>query len=356
MAKKFKPQKQLNFTKKQFYWILKNIFRFCLLLACSFLLQIIPAKANKARWVVVEKSARRVYLYEGEREVAVFPCSLGLDPLSPKRARGDFATPEGLYQVREKHPSRRYHLFVGLNYPNLKDIFLARWEGRISEDAFRKYLAAWSQGRSLPGPLGGGVGLHGGGLFRRQGSQLYRDWTHGCIALKNQDIEKLYRFVSPGTPVLIYDRRKPLIQTLLELAPGRFQETLRKVQLWLPLGQGFGADLLALARKDGLRSLEIVGLSQRRVVFFLKDTNGNGELDPLDCFLGDFPGGYPALEQLVLDALPRQVLHLIEETGTFGVMEEDGAHLSGAGDAGPGGGVASCWPAYRLRAHHGLLP
>ncbi|QJA06178.1 L,D-transpeptidase [Thermosulfurimonas marina] len=311
---------------------------------------------SRSRWVVVEKASRRVFLYEDGRRIAAFPCSLGLDPLSPKRARGDFATPEGLYRVREKHPSRRYFLFVGLDYPNLKDILLARWEGRISEREFREYLSAWEAGRPLSGPLGDGLGLHGGGLFRQKEGQRIRDWTHGCVALKNSDMERLYRFVSPGTPVLIYDRRKPLAQTLLELAPGKIRGPLREVRLRLALAPGLEADLLASSRRDGLLRLEVVGFSEGKVVFFLKDTNGNGHLEPLDRLWGRFPGGYPSLRGLILDTLPREVLHLVREGQTFGVMEEDGGPFSGIRNAGPGGGPAAGRPPHWLCAHHGLFP
>ena len=294
------------------------------------------------RYVVVEKAGHRVKLYENGRVVAMFPCSLGLDAVSPKRARGDFATPEGLYFVRGKHPSKRYYLFVELDYPNLKDILRARWEGRLSEKAFSEYLRAWTEGKTIPGSLGYAIGLHGGGLRRQIQGKTLRDWTHGCIALRNQDMARLYTFVKQGTPVLIYNRKRPLVETLAEIVPLAFSEESWEGRLRLRFPEmDLELELLISGSKNGLRSLQIVGWSLRaeRILFYVRDLNGNGQLDPLDTLYSNvkaFPGGYSGLQAFILDELPRRVLNLIQENRK-GWVFTDGTHPERTPDAGQGG-------------------
>ncbi len=337
--------------KKQGYWLLIGIISFLITIMSDIFL-FSPSKVlgeDLERYVVVEKSTRRVSLYRGGRLVAVFPCSLGLDAESPKREKGDMATPEGLYRVYAKHPSRNYYLFIELDYPNLKDIFRARWEGRISEKEFKAYLEARWRGKIRAGSLGYAVGLHGGGLFRGGGSRSLRDWTHGCIALRNKDIRKVYSFVRIGTPVLIYDRRRPLVETLEEIVPLRFRprELEGRVSFSFP-GIGLGVEIFFSEKKNGLRRLEMVGrsLSTGKMLFYIRDLNGNGRLDPLDSMFSRveaWPGGYAALQTLVIDDLPRQVLNLLKENSGEWSLVEDGDHHryplhegSGRGASGPG--------------------
>ncbi len=279
--------------------------------------------SGENRWLVVEKSSRRLYLFEAGRLLETMPCSFGLNPLPPKREKGDLATPEGIYQVRAKRPSRKYYLFVELDYPNLKDVRRAYWEGRLSEEEYEKYLAAWATGKVLNGPLGNGIGIHGGGLYRQGEGRQVRDWTHGCIALSNEDMLRVYRFVRPGTPVLIYNRKRSFFDILQELVVPELEDRegwQGRLRLFLPR-YGLELEILLSGQKNGSRRLELVGLSigAGEPLFFIRDLNGNGALEPLDRFysrLEGLPGGYRALQEIVLDELPREVLSL-KGDGTY---------------------------------------
>ena len=357
--------KYLNIVKSEIGAIYSIIYSFNLffimIIVLFFCFNVVCFGNDYGRYVVVEKSRREVRLYEDGRMVGVFPCSLGLGAESPKRSRGDFATPEGLYFVREKHPSRKYYLFVELDYPALKDILRAHWEGRLSDPLFSQYLRAWSDGRIIRGPLGYAVGLHGGGLVRKEGNKILRDWTHGCIALRNADMQRLYRFVRKGTPVLIYNRRRPLVETLAEVVPLVFSPEGWQGRLSLSFPEmNLSLDILVTGRRDGLRTLEIAGtnLSDGRPLFYVRDLNGNGRLDPLDTLYSDlqgFPGGYPALQRFILDELPRKVLNLVQENRR-GWRMVNGGHPARKGDAEPVRGTSPGRKTAGVRAHHGILP
>ena len=284
------------------------------------------------KWIVIEKASKTLTLYQQGKEIASFPCSFGLNPLIPKSKKGDLATPEGLYKVRYKRPSRKYYLFVGLDYPNLKDIRKAFWEGRLTEEEYQQYLEAYKAGRSLDGPLGNGIGIHGGGLYRKGKSRLVRNWTHGCIALADRDMESVYRFVEPGTPVLIYNRNRSFFEIMSELVvPDFLKEDGWQARLNLSLSE-YQLDLKILlsAKRNGARAIEVVGIEpfSGRLLFYVRDLNGNGALEPLDRFysrLGGFPGGYPFLQRLVLDEVPKEVLNLIQKED-FRMALKGGAH------------------------------
>lgn len=126
---------------------------------------------------------------------------------SGKNRQGDGRTPEGVYRIVEVRPSGRFHLFMLLDYPNDQDIYRAYRERRISEKEFDSLQDA----RELQGfspsssPLGGQIGIHGlggeGGI--KEVIHESFNWTSGCIAMRDKEIERLSRLVSPGTVVRI---------------------------------------------------------------------------------------------------------------------------------------------------------
>ncbi|MFC0683927.1 L,D-transpeptidase family protein [Novosphingobium clariflavum] len=129
----------------------------------------------------VDKSERRMELWSGGRVVSVIEhIQLGDQPLGPKRFEGDERTPEGRYQIDWGNPDSAYHLSLHISYPNTAD---------------REYAAG--QGRSP----GGMIMIHGqpNGSDRRPAG----DWTDGCIAVSNAQIEMLWQSVGDGTPIEI---------------------------------------------------------------------------------------------------------------------------------------------------------
>ncbi len=149
------------------------------------------------RKMVVYKRARKLQLYSGELLLAEFPVALSPNPVGTKHREGDRKVPEGDYYICEKHRSRRFHLFMGLSYPSIPDADRGLRQGLITPAQAQTIRSAIQSGQCPPWntPLGGAIGLHGGGTGR--------DWTLGCIALSDHDIEVLYLLMSVGDPVRI---------------------------------------------------------------------------------------------------------------------------------------------------------
>ncbi len=149
------------------------------------------------RRVVVHKRARKLQLFSGRYLLAEFPVALSTRPEGAKQREGDRKVPEGRYFVCEKHLSRRFHLFIGLSYPSVHDAERGVQQGLIDQAQAKAIRAAVQSGQCPPWntPLGGALGLHGGGTWR--------DWTVGCIALNNRDIETLYVLLQVGDPVQV---------------------------------------------------------------------------------------------------------------------------------------------------------
>jgi murein L,D-transpeptidase YafK len=151
----------------------------------------------------VHKTRHEMRLQEGDRVLRTFQIALGKQPTAGKVIRGDGRTPEGRYYVCEKRPRSRFRRFLGISYPNVDDAEKAYAERLISADEWadiffanlRQTVPPWSTA------LGGRVGIHGYGGRE----ELPVDWTQGCIAVSDADIDYLYGVVPLGTPVVIGD-------------------------------------------------------------------------------------------------------------------------------------------------------
>lgn len=156
--------------------------RFLALLAATFALSA-PALAAVDR-IVVEKGARRMTLYDGAVPVATYRVALGFAPVGDKRREGDGRTPEGVYRIDGKNAHSRFHLSLRLSYPDAEDRRAARARGLSpGGDIF----IHGTPGRDAPYPAGARI----------------PDWTLGCIAVTNDEIEEVWRHVSVGTRVEI---------------------------------------------------------------------------------------------------------------------------------------------------------
>lgn len=151
----------------------------------------------EAPHVVVHKAARTLELFDGERLVKTYAIALGGNPDEDKRKDGDGCTPEGTFYVCTKNERSRHHLFLGLSYPGVEDGERGLRTGLISRAEHDAIVEA-NDTRVRPPwdtKLGGEVGLHGGGT----GS----DWTLGCIALADADVEELFLLLSLGDEVVV---------------------------------------------------------------------------------------------------------------------------------------------------------
>jgi len=161
-----------------------------------YLYQPLPKPLKDAR-IVVNKKKRILYLFSGETLMRIYPVNLGPDPLRDKIKQGDGRTPEGSFFVCNKNPKSKYYKALGISYPSREDALRGLKQGLITKAQYDAIIDAINHGRKPPWftKLGGAVCIHGGGIGW--------DWTRGCIALRNPDVNELFEVVSVGTPVVI---------------------------------------------------------------------------------------------------------------------------------------------------------
>ena len=140
--------------------------------------------SEKADFVVVVKGEYKLYLIREGRLFASFPVVFGPNPKGHKQEQGDNRTPEGDYILDYKNPSSKYYKSIHISYPNAEDRANARKRGVNP---------------------GGDIMIHGQpnrwGKFSFA-TQLF-NWTNGCIALSNRDMDAVWDAVDPGTPIQI---------------------------------------------------------------------------------------------------------------------------------------------------------
>jgi len=146
--------------------------------------------------VVVTKHTRTLVINDCGRELLRIPVVLGKNP-SDKQREGDMATPEGEFYICYRNPQSKYHRFLGLSYPNIEDAERGLRTGLITREEYDAICHAIRRQQCPPWntALGGEIGLHG--------PAPNRTWTHGCIAMGIQEIEKLYDWLQLGDPVII---------------------------------------------------------------------------------------------------------------------------------------------------------
>lgn len=129
--------------------------------------------------IEVHKADRKMYLLSGSKIIKTYRIKLGGNPVGHKQFEGDQKTPEGRYHISHRNPNSAYHLSLGISYPN---------------DADRAYAAVHNK------PPGGDIFIHG---ENNRGSSR-GNWTVGCIAVSDRQIEEIYAMVNPGTPINIF--------------------------------------------------------------------------------------------------------------------------------------------------------
>jgi murein L,D-transpeptidase YafK len=134
--------------------------------------------------IVVVKSARTLTLMSDGKVLKTYKVALSREPVGAKERAGDHKVPEGEYVVDSKVPHSRFHLGLHISYPNAADR---------------------ERARKIGVKPGGNIEIHGlDSKYAWVGSlQRYVDWTDGCIAVTNPEIEEIYKLVAVGTPVEI---------------------------------------------------------------------------------------------------------------------------------------------------------
>lgn len=134
--------------------------------------------------LVVHKSKRKMIAYSKGQSIKTYTISLGKVPVGAKDREGDLKTPEGTYYINDKNPNSGYYKNLGISYPNEKDI---------------------AKAKSLGAPTGGDIKIHGLRNDRGYIHKFHRwfNWTNGCIAVTNTEMEGLYQAVPNGTKIEI---------------------------------------------------------------------------------------------------------------------------------------------------------
>lgn len=131
--------------------------------------------------VMVKKSERKMYLLSGNKAIKTYKVDLGPNPTGHKLYEGDGRTPEGVYFINRQNPNSAYHLSLGISYPDEQDVARALAVGMKP---------------------GGDIMIHGRGRYGNAVNKA--DWTAGCIAVTDTEIEDVFAMVHPGVPVVIY--------------------------------------------------------------------------------------------------------------------------------------------------------
>lgn len=131
--------------------------------------------------IMVFKGTRHMFLMHGDSVLASYPVELGYAPVGAKQEKGDGKTPEGSYFIDRKNPKSDFHLSIGISYPDEHDSEVAKEAGVDP---------------------GGDIFIHGGPNRRSESGKP--DWTAGCIAVTDREMEDIYAMVRLGTPIDIY--------------------------------------------------------------------------------------------------------------------------------------------------------
>ena len=131
--------------------------------------------------IVVNKADRKMFMVHNGRAIETYDIELGFEPIGDKKVEGDGKTPEGTYFIDRRNPNSRFHLSLGISYPNAQDI---------------------AEARALGQSPGGDIFIHGqqNPFKRGRGDD---DWTWGCISVTNREMEDIYAMVRNGTPITI---------------------------------------------------------------------------------------------------------------------------------------------------------
>ena len=144
----------------------------------------VPSATVRADRIVIEKAARTLTLFAGTRRIAAYRVALGQAPVGHKHCQGDNRTPEGRYRISGRKLNSDFHRALRISYPEANDVAAARARG------------------CQPG---GDIMIHGLAPSFANLGPAHRtvDWTRGCVAVTNEEIEQIWSLVADGTPVEI---------------------------------------------------------------------------------------------------------------------------------------------------------
>jgi murein L,D-transpeptidase YafK len=138
----------------------------------------------KADFVLVEKSTNQMHLYQNGKILKTYDVAFGLNPIGHKERRGDLRTPEGRYMIDYKNYNSKFYKSLNISYPNEFDILRAQSRGDDPGDDIVIH--------GMPNEVG-----------NYTGPITPRNWTEGCIAVRNHEMDELFRLIDVDTPIEI---------------------------------------------------------------------------------------------------------------------------------------------------------
>lgn len=148
-------------------------------------------------YVVIRKKERKLEVFYSLELTKSYKIALGCTPWGAKEIEGDGKTPEGIFYVFAKNPESKFTVSLGISYPGLDDAKRGICDKLVSREEYDEILKANAEKRMPPQKtrLGGEIYIHGGGTES--------DWTDGCIALKNEEMQELFDAIPLGTQIEI---------------------------------------------------------------------------------------------------------------------------------------------------------
>ena len=141
-------------------------------------------------YILIDKSDYELSVYDSKGWYATYPVVFGNNTLADKKMEGDRNTPEGTFKIAAKRVHDKWYRFLTLDYP--------------TKESWEKFKTRKQRGE-IPSTakIGGGIGIHGTWPHEDYQIDRYSNWTLGCISMKNEDVEDIYQFITPGTKVII---------------------------------------------------------------------------------------------------------------------------------------------------------
>ena len=140
--------------------------------------------------ILIDKTDYELSVYDEKGWYATYPVVFGNNSLADKKMEGDKNTPEGVFKINSKRVHDKWCRFLGIDYP--------------TQESYAKFNLRKQRGE-IPtnARIGGSIGIHGTWPHEDPVVDRYRNWTLGCISMKNEDVKDLYKFTNAGVRVTI---------------------------------------------------------------------------------------------------------------------------------------------------------
>ena len=145
---------------------------------------------NGTPYIIIDKSDYELKIYDDDGWYATYPVVFGSKDLGDKMIEGDRKTPEGTFKIISKRPHEKWDRMLLLDYPTSVDI------AKFNQRKVRGMLPADAK-------IGGGIGIHGTWARDEMAVDYFQNWTNGCVSMKREQIEEVYKLIPLGTRVTI---------------------------------------------------------------------------------------------------------------------------------------------------------